>query len=107
MDIGSCLLDHESRPSLTKILALGRYQASRKIRRVCRMDQRIFLADHDERAKDFYTCLNKISNNQSIAMIDKYYQQHPERLSNNLGSEILLAMTASGGPCEGKNPLSN
>ena len=66
-----------------------------------------FLGAHDQRAKEFYTCLTQISMNQAIAMIDKYYQQHPERWSSNLGAAILLAMTVSGGPCEGKNPLSN
>jgi hypothetical protein len=50
-------------------------------------------------------CLSGISSDQSIAMIDKRYKDHPEKWSNPVGWEMLQALTAKGGPCEGKNPL--
>ena len=41
---------------------------------------------------------------QAIAMIDKYYDNHPEKWSNDLSDEIVQALTVAGGPCSGKAP---
>ena len=53
----------------------------------------------------FAACLGDIPYEQSIAMIDKYYKDHPEHWSNAIGAAMLEALTVEGGPCEGKNPL--
>jgi hypothetical protein len=53
------------------------------------------------------TCLEGIPVDQAVAMIDKYYKDHPEKWSQVLTVEILEAVTISGGPCEGKNFLSS
>lgn len=39
---------------------------------------------------------------QAVAMIDKYYDNHPEKWSNDLSDEIVQALTIAGGPCGGK-----
>lgn len=41
---------------------------------------------------------------QAIAMVDKYYDDHPEQWSNDLSDEIVRALTVAGGPCSGKAP---
>jgi hypothetical protein len=41
---------------------------------------------------------------QAIAMIDKYYDNHPEKWSSDLSIAIVDALTATGGPCSGKAP---
>jgi hypothetical protein len=41
---------------------------------------------------------------QAIAMIDKYYDDHPEKWGNDLSDEIVQALTVAGGPCSGKAP---
>jgi hypothetical protein len=48
-------------------------------------------------------CLGAIDTMQAVAMIDKYYKEHPEKWSNPVGLEILQALTTSA-PCVGKNP---
>lgn len=55
--------------------------------------------------KPLALCLENISYVQSIAMIDKYYRDHPEHWSDAIGAAILEALTVEGGPCPGKNPL--
>jgi hypothetical protein len=37
-------------------------------------------------------------------MIDKYYDDHPEKWSDNLSDEIVQVLTVAGGPCSGKTP---
>jgi hypothetical protein len=51
---------------------------------------------------DLATCLTEMGSDQAIAMIDKYYQQHPERWSEPMSLEFLRALTMNGGPCQGK-----
>ncbi|MGD1068815.1 MAG: hypothetical protein ABSB15_01635 [Bryobacteraceae bacterium] len=94
-------------PVLQKFSLWGDIKAAEKSATYAGWTNGFFTADHDERAKEFYTCLSRMSNDQALATIDKHYRDHPERWSNNLGSEIFQAVTVSGGPCEGKNPLSN
>jgi hypothetical protein len=36
---------------------------------------------------------------QAIAMIDKYYQDHPEKWNLAIGGEIFEALMVKGGPC--------
>ncbi|MDR3409927.1 MAG: hypothetical protein P4L87_03115 [Formivibrio sp.] len=47
---------------------------------------------------------DKIPYDQAIAMIDKYYNDHPEKWGNDLSDEIVQALTVNGGPCGGKAP---
>ena len=54
----------------------------------------------------FARCLYTLSYEQVIAVIDKRYNDHPERWSNAIGLEVLEALTGKGGPCEGKNPIA-
>ena len=45
-----------------------------------------------------------ISYNQAIAMIDKYYDDHPEKWGDDLSDGIVEALTTAGGRCSGKTP---
>jgi hypothetical protein len=56
---------------------------------------------------EFANCLEEISRDQAIAMIDKAYIDHPEKWSNPLGGEIVMALSFEGGPCQRMNPFSN
>ena len=47
---------------------------------------------------------DNIPYDQAIAMIDKYYDDHPEKWSNDLSDVILQVLTVAGGPCSGKAP---
>lgn len=42
---------------------------------------------------------------QAVAMIDKYFDAHPERWGATLTEGIMEALTVPGSTCEGKNPL--
>lgn len=64
-----------------------------------------FLAARGPRGAELATCLEGLSGEQALAMIDKQYNDHPERWSHAIGEGMLQALTAEGGPCEGKNPL--
>lgn len=46
------------------------------------------------------SCLADISAEQALAMIDKYYDAHPEEWSAPLSVEIWKALTVKGSPCE-------
>lgn len=48
----------------------------------------------------------KIDTAQSIAMVDKFYRDHPEKWNLPIGSGIVSALTIADGPCAGKNPWS-
>ncbi len=39
---------------------------------------------------------------QAVAIIDKYYKDHPELWEQPLPEMLLKALTAPGSPCEGK-----
>jgi hypothetical protein len=62
-----------------------------------------FLQSRGPGAIELMTCLEGMSGEQTIAMIDKYYTGHPEKCSQAFGEEMLEAVTVQGGPCEGKN----
>jgi hypothetical protein len=49
---------------------------------------------------------DNIDYNQAIAMIDKYYKDHPERWARDFGRELLNALTIVGGPCVGEESVS-
>jgi hypothetical protein len=53
----------------------------------------------------FLSCLETLPYSQAIAMVDKYYKDHPERWSRAFRSEMVSALAIDGGPCEGKNSL--
>jgi hypothetical protein len=57
------------------------------------------------RYTELHGCLSKMGLVQALAMIDKYYKDHPEKWDHALGEQMLEALTVAGGPCEGKNPL--
>ncbi|HEV2577121.1 MAG TPA: hypothetical protein VGU25_07915 [Acidobacteriaceae bacterium] len=51
-------------------------------------------------------CITKnIPMKQAIAMIDKYYKDHPQRWSTLLAFGILEALTVKDGPCPELNPF--
>lgn len=64
-----------------------------------------FLAARGPRGLELATCLDGLSGEQAVAMIDKRYKNHPEQWSRPIGEQVLQALTVEGGPCEGKNPL--
>jgi len=64
-----------------------------------------FLVARGQSGVELATCLDKITGDQAVAMIDKRYKDHPERWSRPITQQMLEALTAEGGPCEGKNPL--
>jgi hypothetical protein len=47
-------------------------------------------------------CLDTLSPDQAVAMIDRYYRSHPGSHSAPLSAGLVLALT-EGGACEGKN----
>jgi hypothetical protein len=51
-------------------------------------------------------CLEEMSTEQALGMVDKYYKDHPEKWSEPFAEQILEALTVDGGPCKGKNPLA-
>jgi hypothetical protein len=62
-----------------------------------------FLQGRGAGAVDLANCLETMTTDQAMAMVDKHYKDHPERWSRPLGAEILIAVTVDGGPCAGKN----
>ena len=66
-----------------------------------------FLQARGPRGVELDTCLESMTTEQAIAMIDKRYKDHPELWSHPLGEQILDALTVEGGPCQGKNPLAS
>ena len=61
-----------------------------------------FLQSRGPGANELMNCLNGMDAEQAVAMIDKYYKEHPERWSRPFGEEIPEALTVAGGPCQGK-----
>lgn len=47
---------------------------------------------------------NNAPYDQAIAMIDKYYDNHPEKWGSDLSDEFVQALTVAGGPCSGEAP---
>jgi len=54
---------------------------------------------------ELHDCLERMGVEQAVAMIDKYYKDHPEKWDRALGVQMLEALTVAAGPCEGKNPF--
>lgn len=50
-------------------------------------------------------CLSTLTYVQAVAMIDKYFNDHPERWNATITEGIMEALTVTGSACEGKNPL--
>jgi hypothetical protein len=59
-----------------------------------------FIQERGQRGVEFAKCLEKITYDQALAMVDKYYKDHPEKWSRPFGEQILEALTVAGGPCE-------
>jgi len=64
-----------------------------------------FLLARGEFGPPLVDCLSKLTYTQAVAMIDKYFNDHPERWNATLGEGILEAMTVPGTTCQGKSPL--
>lgn len=45
-------------------------------------------------------CLETLSLEQIVAMVDKRFADHREAIHNPVGTEIIKALTGAGGPCE-------
>jgi hypothetical protein len=45
-------------------------------------------------------CMGHMSGPQAVAMIDKYYRDHPERWDVPIAVELVHALAVKGGPCE-------
>jgi hypothetical protein len=64
-----------------------------------------YFSGYGRQAFPLRSCIeDNIPYSQAIAMIDKYYDDHPEKWSNDLSDEIVKALTVAGGPCSGKAP---
>lgn len=56
-----------------------------------------FIESHDI---TLYHCLSdNVSYDQAIAMIDKYYGEHPEKWGDSAAKSVITALTVPGGPC--------
>jgi hypothetical protein len=65
-----------------------------------------FIQKRGDGAVEFAECLEKMTTEQAVAMVNKYYKDHPEKWARPFGEQILEALTVQGGTCEGKNPLA-
>jgi hypothetical protein len=54
-----------------------------------------------------YNCLQGMTTTQVLAMIDKYYNDNPERWSAPLSDGIVAALTVMDGPCARLAPTPN
>ena len=55
---------------------------------------------HRPEAKVFYGCLSdNVGYEQAVAMVDKYYKDHPEKWNAVAGEQVIAALTVEGGPC--------
>ena len=61
----------------------------------------LFTTTKDPRTLALGRCLEKLSFEQIVAMVDKRHAEHPEALHNPISMEIIKAVTVAGGPCEG------
>jgi hypothetical protein len=61
-----------------------------------------FLVARGPSGVELATCLDKISGDQAIAMIDKRYKDHPERWSRPITQQMLEALTPRAGLVKGK-----
>src|SRR5579863_7754210 len=64
-----------------------------------------FLVGRGEIGVSLEKCLSVLTYQQAVAMIDKYFEAHPERWSATLTEGMMEALTVPGSTCEGKNPL--
>lgn len=64
-----------------------------------------FLIGRGEIGVSLEKCLSTLTYQQAVAMINKYFDTHPERWSATLTEGMIEALTVPGSACEGKNPL--
>lgn len=57
-----------------------------------------------KRVVEFATCMEKYPYREAVALIDKFYKDHPETRQQPLPDTILVALTVKGTPCHGKAP---
>jgi hypothetical protein len=51
------------------------------------------------------SCVDGISVEQGVALIDRRYKDHPEVWSMAMSIQILESLAGTSGPCSGKNPF--
>jgi hypothetical protein len=49
------------------------------------------------------SCVDGVSVEQAVALIDRRYKDHPEVWSMAMSIQILESLTGTNGPCSGKN----
>lgn len=55
---------------------------------------------HRPGAVTLYKCLSDhVGYEQAVAMVDKYYNDHPEKWNEAAAEEVIDALTVEGGPC--------
>ena len=57
-----------------------------------------------KRIVEFAGCLESMEYAQAVAVIDRYYKDHPELWQQPLAEMLTKALTAPGTTCEGKGP---
>jgi hypothetical protein len=63
-----------------------------------------FFAARGSRGLELADCLETVTSEQAIAMIDKRHKDHPEKWSHPITQQVLEVLTVEGGPCAGKIP---
>jgi len=66
-----------------------------------------FLQGRGQPGLQLAECIEGMSYDQAIAMIDKRYKNHPEWWSRPLGEQILESLTEAGSPCSALHPLDS
>jgi hypothetical protein len=66
----------------------------------------LFTTTKDPETLALGRCLEKLTFQQIVPMIDKRLADHREGLHNPIGTEIIEAVTATGSPCEGIRPYT-
>ncbi len=61
----------------------------------------LFTSTEDPGTLALGRCLENLSFEQIVAMVDKRHADHREAFHNPIGTEIIRAVTVAGGPCEG------
>lgn len=61
----------------------------------------LFTTTKDPETLALGRCLEKLTFEQILAMVDKRYADHREGFKNPISTEIIEALTVTGSPCEG------
>jgi hypothetical protein len=83
-------------------LAAMRFARAPDINDVTSNQDKLELIDRFTAWLKFGQCIldpSGVEPNQAVAMIDKYYRDHPEKWQVIIGAAIMEALTVKGGPC--------